>query len=414
MNQKLNIAISSYRSAPFGGGQGIFIYELSKALQTLGHKVDIISGPPYPNLEPEINLIKSPGLNLFSTFVFKERISLFKNKENKTLDDWYEFFSALLGGFPEIKTFGKRLKQLVSNSSYDVLIDNQSISFGVLEIQKNLPVLEIIHHPITKDYKYDIQFSKGIIQKISKWRWFSFLKMQRKVAPKLNVISTPSHNSKKDIAKDFNVSMKKISVIPNGIDFEKFSPKKNISRTIGQIITTASADVPLKGLDFTLHAVAALVKDFPHLRLIIIGAPRIGGHTERLIQKLKIEANIVYKTNLTKEEIAIEYASSNIAIVSSLYEGFGFPVGEAMACSIPLIATNVASIPEITGNFAELIPARDSKSIERSIRNILSNPAKYQIRADEGRQHIIDNFDWKKIAQSYENLIYQTMENFKC
>ena len=55
LNQRLNIAISSYRSAPFGGGQGIFIYELSKALQALGHNVDIISGPPYPNLEPEIN-----------------------------------------------------------------------------------------------------------------------------------------------------------------------------------------------------------------------------------------------------------------------------------------------------------------------------------------------------------------------
>lgn len=414
MNQKLNIAISSYRSAPFGGGQGIFIYELSKALQALGHKVDIISGPPYPNLEPEINLIKSPGLDLFSTFVFKERISLFKKKKNKTQEDWYEFFSALLGGFPEIKTFGERLKELVSNSSYDVLIDNQSVSFGILEIQKTLPVLEIIHHPITKDYQYDIQFSKGIIQKISKWRWFSFLKMQKKVAPNLNAISTPSLNSKKDIAKDFNVSTKKISVIPNGIDFEKFSPKSDISRTMGQIITTASADVPLKGLDFTLEAIAVLIKDFPYLRLIIIGAPRIGGHTERLIQKLKIEANIVYKTNLTKEEIAIEYANSNIAVVSSLYEGFGFPVGEAMACSIPLIATNVASIPEITGNFAELIPACDSKSIERSIRNILSNPEKYQTRADEGRQHIIDNFDWKKIAQSYENLIYQTMEKFKC
>ena len=414
MNQKLNIAISSYRSAPFGGGQGIFIYELSKALQALGHKVDIISGPPYPNLEPEINLIKSPGLDLFSTFVFKERISLFKKKKNKTQEDWYEFFSALLGGFPEIKTFGERLKELVNNSSYDVLIDNQSISFGILEIQKTLPVLEIIHHPITKDYKYDIQFSKGIIQKISKWRWFSFLKMQKKVAPNLNAISTPSLNSKKDIAKDFNVSTKKISVIPNGIDFEKFSPKSDISRTMGQIITTASADVPLKGLDFTLQAIAVLIKDFPYLRLIIIGAPRIGGHTERLIQKLKIEANIVYKTNLTKEEIAIEYANSNIAVVSSLYEGFGFPVGEAMACSIPLIATNVASIPEITGNFAELIPACDSKSIERSIRNILSNPEKYQTRADKGRQHIIDNFDLKKIAQSYENLIYQTMEKFKC
>ena len=102
---------------------------------------------------------------------------------------------------------------------------------------------------------------------------------------------------------------------------------------------------PLKGLDFTLKAIHSIKKDFPKIRLVI-GAPRPGGHTERLIQKLNLEANIVYKTNLTKEEIAIEYAYSNIAIVSSLYEGFGFPVGEAMACSIPLIATNVASIPE--------------------------------------------------------------------
>ena len=414
LNPKLNIAISSYRSAPFGGGQGIFIYELSKALQDLGHKVDIISGPPYPNLEPDINLIKSPGLDLFSTFIFKDRISLLRNKKNKSLDDWYEFFSALLGGFPEIKTFGSRLKELLHNSSYDVLIDNQSISFGILEIQQNIPVLEIIHHPITKDYKYDIEFSKGIIQKISKWRWFSFLTMQKKVAPNLKAICTPSLNSKNDIVNDFNVSDNKISVIPNGIDFSVFSPKKNIPRVLGQIITTASADVPLKGLDFTLKAIANLIKDYPYIRLIVIGAPRAGGHTERLIQKLKIEAHVAYKTNLTKEEIAIEYANSNIAIVSSLYEGFGFPVGEAMACSIPLIATNVASIPEITSNFAELIPSCDSKSIEDSIRNILSNPAKYQSRANKGRKHIIDNFDWKKIAKSYENLIYKTIEQFEC
>ena len=414
MNPKLNIAISSYRSAPFGGGQGIFIYELSKALQALGHNVDIISGPPYPHLEPDINLIKSPGLDLFSTFVFKERLFLFRNKKNKSLDDWYEFFSTLLGGFPEIKTFGHRLNKLLANSSYDVLIDNQSISFGILEIQKKLPVLEIIHHPITKDYKYDLEFSKGIIQKISKWRWFSFLKMQKKVAPKLRAISTPSFNSKKDIAKDFNVLSKNIFVIPNGIDFQKFSPKKNIPRIPGQIITTASADVPLKGLDFTLKAVSKLKKDFPYIRLVIIGAARVGGHTERLIQKLKIEGNIVYKTNLTKEEIATEYANSNIAIVSSLYEGFGFPVGEAMASGIPLIATNVASIPEITSTFAELIPASDSKSIERSIINILSNPSKYQRRADEGRKHIIENFDWYKISKSYETLIYRIIQDFKC
>ena len=414
LNQKLNIAISSYRSAPFGGGQGIFVYELSKALQSLGHNVDIISGPPYPNLESEINLIKSPGLDLFSTFVFKERLKIFFYKNNKSLDDWYEFISALFGGFPEIKTFGNRLSKLFQDSSYDILIDNQSLSFGVLKVQNKIPVIEIVHHPITKDYEYDLQFSKGIIQKISKWRWFSFLKMQKKVAPLMNVISTPSINSKDDITKDFNVSKKNITVIPNGIDHINFSPKKHINRNSMQLITTASADVPLKGLDFTLKAIYSLKKDFPEITLIVIGAPRPGGHTERLIQKLNLETNVIYKTNLTKEEIAIEYACSNIAIVSSLYEGFGFPVGEAMACSIPLIATNVASIPEITSSFAELIPEKDSNSIEHAIRKIFLNPSKYQIRADAGRMHIIENFDWKKIAQQYENLIYQTIKKFKC
>ena len=412
LNQKLNIAISSYRSAPFGGGQGIFIYELSKALQSLGHNVVIISGPPYPNLEPKINLIRSPGLNLFSTFVFKERLAIFLKKKNKSIDDLYEFISALFGGFPEIKTFGNRLTQLLQNSSYDILIDNQSLSFGLIQLQNKIPIIEIVHHPITKDYEYDIQFSKGIIQKISKWRWFSFLKMQKKVAPLLKVISTPSTNSKNDIVKDFNVSKNKIAVIPNGIDHINFSPKKNINRNPGQLITTASADVPLKGLDFTLKAIHSLKKDFPKIRLVVIGSPRPGGHTERLIQKLNLEANIVYKTNLTKEEIALEYAYSNIAIVSSLYEGFGFPVGEAMACSIPLIATNVASIPEITSNFAELIPDKDPYGIEQAIRKIFLNPSKYQIRADAGRMHIIENFDWQKIAKQYESLIYQTMKKF--
>ena len=414
MNQRLNIAICSYRSAPFGGGQGIFVFELSKALHDLGHNVDVISGPPYPNLKKSIKLIKSPGLNLFSTFNFQDRLKIFSEKKNKSADDWYEFISALFGGFPELKTFGNRAQNLLSESSYDVVIDNQSLSYGMIKVQKNIPLIEIIHHPITKDYRYDIKFSKGMIQKISKWRWFSFLKMQKKVSLKLKVISTPSHNSKKDITKDFGVLEKNISVIPNGIDHEDFTPMQDIKRVPEQIITTASADVPLKGLDFTLLAVARLKKDYPGLKLVIIGAPRPGGHTERLIKRLQIDQNILYRSNLTRHEIAVEYAKSNIAIVSSLYEGFGFPVGEAMSCAIPLIATNVASIPEITQSFAELVPAESTDAIELAIRNIFTNPTKSQLRADAGRMHIIENFNWKKIAKLYENLIYKTIDEFQC
>ena len=414
MKKPLNIAILSYRSAPFGGGQGIYVYELSKALKKIGHNVDVISGPPYPELVADIKLIKLPGLNLFSTFKFRERLKIFYNAKNKSLDDWYEFISTLMGGFPELRTFGNRANRFLADKNYDAVIDNQSISYGMIDIQKSKPLIEIMHHPISKDYYYDLKYAKGVLQRISKIRWFSFLKMQKKVAKEINVVVTPSSNSKQDIHKDFKVPISRIKVIPNGIDFNTFCPKPNIVPSPNQIITTASADVPLKGLDFSLHAIARLKYEYPDIKLTVIGSPRAEGHTERLIKKLKLVEQVSFKTNLTKEEITQEYAKSSAAVVSSLYEGFGFPVGEAMACATPLIATNVASIPEITGSFAQLIPAEDADAIFQGLKNIFQHPQKYKIQADSGREHIIENFNWIKIGYAYEQLLYKTIDDFKC
>ena len=414
MKKPLNIAILSYRSAPFGGGQGIYVYELSKALKKIGHNVDVISGPPYPELIADIKLIKLPGLNLFSTFKFRERLKIFFNTKSKSFDDWYEFVSTLMGGFPELRTFGNRANRFLADKNYDAVIDNQSISYGMIDIQKSKPLIMIMHHPISKDYYYDLKYAKGVLQRISKIRWFSFLKMQKKVAKEINVVVTPSSNSKQDIHKDFKVPISRIKVIPNGIDFNTFCPKPNIVPSPNQIITTASADVPLKGLDFSLHAIARLKYEYPDIKLTVIGSPRAEGHTERLIKKLKLVEQVSFKTNLTKEEITQEYAKSSAAVVSSLYEGFGFPVGEAMACATPLIATKVASIPEITGSFAQLIPAEDADAIFQGLKNIFQHPQKYKIQADSGREHIIENFNWIKIGYAYEQLLYKTIDNFKC
>lgn len=404
----------SYRSAPFGGGQGIYVYELSKALNSIGHNVDVISGPPYPELIADIELVKLPGLNLFSTFQFRERLKIFFHTKNKSLDDWYEFSSTLMGGFPELQTFGNRAKIFLSDKNYDAVIDNQSISFGMIDIQKSKPLIEIMHHPITKDYFYDLKFARGLVQRLSKMRWFSFLKMQKKVAKQIKVVVTPSLNSKQDIHHDFKVPMQNIQVIPNGIDFNTFCALPNIVPRVNGVITTASADVPLKGLDFSLHAIARLKSEYPDIKLTVIGSPRAEGHTERLIKRLKLEEQVSFKTNLTKEEITHEYAKSSVAVVSSLYEGFGFPVGEAMACATPLVATNVASIPEITGSFAQLIPAEDEEAIYQGIKNIFQKPQKYKIQAELGRQHIIENFNWTKIGHAYEELLYKTINDFKC
>jgi len=411
--QKLKIAILSYRSAPFGGGQGIYIRDISRALSIMGHRIDVISGPPYPNLVDEINLIKLPGLDLFQTFSFKERLRIFYNIKNKKLVDFYEFISVLFGGFPEMRTFGYRANKFLKLSShYDIIIDNQSLSYGILEIQKRFPLIEIIHHPISKDYKFEYETASSFLYKLSRHRWYSFLKMQKKVAKNINNIVTPSKNSKKDIVVDFGVNQKNINVINNGLDINIFIPYKNIKRDPFRLITTASADVALKGLDYSLRSLATLSKNFPEISLLVIGQLKKNGHTSRLIKELGIEDRVLFKTALTKEEIAKEYASSSVAIVSSLYEGFGYPVIEAMSCEIPLIATNTSSIPELVGDFATLIPPMNENELSEAIKKILNNYEKYKKIAESGRHHIIENFNWLKITQKYEDMIYKTIQDF--
>jgi len=412
--QKLNIAILSYRSAQFGGGQGVYIRDISLALKIKGHNVDVISGPPYPNLHDGINLIKLPGLNLFETFSFRDRLKKFLKKKNKKFDHYYEFFSVLLGGFPEPKTFGKRANRYLKlNNHYDLIIDNQSLSYGMIDIQKRFPFIEIIHHPITFDYKYELSSSKKIKYRISRHRWYSFLKMQKKVAPYIKRIITPSKSSKQGIVDEFNCKKANITVINNGIDTNEFSPVNEVTRNEFRLITTASADVPLKGLDFSLKALKKLKKDFPNMHLIVIGLIKKGGHTEKLIKKLGLENDVTFKSNLTKNEIKDCYSKSSIAIVSSLYEGFGYPVIEAMSCEVPLIATNVSSIPELTSEFAKLVDPKNEEMIYQSVKDILAEYDKYKKIAIKGRQHVIKNFNWIKITGEYENAIFETIKNFK-
>ena len=313
------IAILSYRSAPFSGGQGIYVTELSNALSRLGHEVTVYSGPPYPNLNSKVKLEHFPGLDLFSTFNFYDRKEKFLKKKNKTFDDYYEFFVTLFGGFPEMRTFGNRMSVIDFHNNYDFVIDNQSLSFGMIDIQKHIPFAEVIHHPVVIDKNYELQYSNGIIKKLLIFSWYSFLGMHRKVAPQISQVITPSFNSKKDIEKYLNVNSENIDVIPNGIDTETFEPKSNIEKDNFRLITTASADIPLKGLDFTLNALSTLKDIYPKIKLVVIGNPRSGGHTDRLISKLDLNDRVSFKTNLTKSEIASEYARSNIAIVSSLY-----------------------------------------------------------------------------------------------
>ena len=395
--RKLRIAFLSYRSNPFSGGQGIYVKYMTKALRDLGHEVTVFSGPPYPDLYEDIKLEKIPSLDLYS----KE--NKFKDVELKKLlnpINFFEWASINSGGFSEPYTFGKRIKKSLKNrlDEFDVIHDNQSLCYEMIFFQKRIPLVTTIHHPISKDLKFQLKSTKSLFLKLLMIRWHSFLKMQIQVAKKLKSVIVVSESSKEDIHNDFGLKKSVMSVILNGIDTDAYYPDETVQKVPLRIVTTASADVPLKGLDFLLKAFASVKDIHSNASLQIIGGSKKGGHTKRLIKKLGIEKDITFNKNLSFKEVRDLYCSADIVVIHSLYEGFGFAVGEAMACKVPVITTSGGAIPEVIKDCGIIVEPGKSKELEKAILALLPNEELKKSLAEKGFQRIRKDLQWNEVA----------------
>ena len=396
----MKVGLLSYRSHPYSGGQGIYIKHLSKALKNLGHEVSVLSGPPYPELDSEVNLIKIPSLGLFES---GERLKAFRLRFLWSPIDLYEWITVMTGGFPEPYTYGKRvLKKLKENNlNLDVLLDNQSLSSSLLEIQAHYPLAVTIHHPITKDHKLEMQNAINWKERLSSSRWHNFLPMQKKVAPQLKNIICVSQPSKEDVISEFKVDEKKITVIPNGIDIRTFKPS-SIKRSLSfRIVTTASADIPLKGLRHLILALPRVIRQFPLTSLTVIGKSPQKSNLNKLIDDLDLEDKITFRSGISEEEIVKTYHDSDIAVIPSLYEGFGFGAGEAMACGVPLISTDSGGLKQVIGDAALKIKPGSVNEIEDGILKLFSEEKIRQNLAEKGRERMEEFFDWKIAALAY-------------
>ena len=396
----MKVGLLSYRSHPYSGGQGIYIKHLSKALKNLGHEVSVLSGPPYPELDSGVNLIKIPSLGLFES---GERLKAFRLRFLWSPIDLYEWITVMTGGFPEPYTYGKRvLKRLKENNlKLDVLLDNQSLSSSLLEIQAHYPLAVTIHHPITKDHKLEMQNAINWKERLSSSRWHNFLPMQKKVAPQLKNIICVSQPSKEDVISEFKVDEKKITVIPNGIDIGIFKPSSIKKSLSFRIVTTASADIPLKGLRHLILALPRVIRKFPFTTLTVIGKSPEKSNLNKLIDDLDLEDKITFRSGISEKEIVKTYHDSDIAVIPSLYEGFGFGAGEAMACGVALISTDSGGLKQVIGDAALKIKPGSVNEIEEGILKLFTEEKIRQELAKKGRERMEEFFDWKIAASAY-------------
>jgi glycosyltransferase involved in cell wall biosynthesis len=397
----LSIAFLAYRGKPHVGGQGVYTRHLTKALTDMGHHVEVLGGQPFPVLDDRVPLVELPSLDIYNDH-FPMRMPGFW--ELKDWTDWTEVLTFAAGTFPEPLAFSMRAwRHLHSRvNEFDLVQDNQSLGYGLLLMERDgLPVLPTIHHPITVDRRLEMEHAESTWQKFSKARWYGFTKMQSRVAQRLSRVLTVSGNSAIDIERDHGVAASKLNVVPVGVDQDIFRPLPGVERIPGRLITTASADVTMKGLRYLLEAVAKLRTE-RHIELVVIGKPKEGGPSARTIDELGLSDAITFVSGVPEQRIIELYSEAELAVVPSLYEGFSLPAIEAMSCGVPLVATTGGALPEVVGKDNEtafVVPPGDSEALANRIRTALDDPELRARIGAAGRERVISRWTWRHTAE---------------
>jgi glycosyltransferase involved in cell wall biosynthesis len=394
----LRVCLLSYRCNPHSGGQGVYVKNLSRALCELGHAVTVLAGPPGIELAPGVRRIALCGLDLYNPADPFRLPTAAELADPVNLIEWLGVSSM---GFPEPFTFGLRAFAYLKRrlAEYDVLHDNQSLSYGIWALGRRAPTVASIHHPVTVDRRFAVAAERTPVRKIQRWRWYSFIGMQKRVARRLFPVITVSRRSRSDICREFRIPADRCRVVPNGIDTELFRPLPGVAREPARVIVTNSADMPLKGLGHLLEAVAAVRAAHPRLRLIVIGSPNRNGTVERMVAELGLAPWVRFTGRISDAALVRHYARASLAVVPSLYEGFGLPAGEAMACAVPVVSTTGGALPEVVGDAGRLVPPADPGALARAVADLLEQPEQALELGRRGFARVHRHFSWRRAAQ---------------
>ncbi len=398
----MKICLLSYRGNPYCGGQGIYVYYLARELQNLGHEVQVISGPPYPEVAEGIKLYKLNSLNLYES-----KDSLMRNFSRvHNPIDFYEFMAVCLGTFPEPFTFSLRaygkIRKLLACHKFDIIHDNQCLGYGLL-LMKHLkvPVVATIHHPIPIDRDMELAQARDLWEKFRLKRWYAFCTMQRLVSRRMDRVITVSQSSAEAIERSLKVPQDRLRLVYNGIDANLFKSDDSVLKEPNSLILVNSGEQSIKGVPYLLKALQ-LLRNGTEVKLTVVGSPTPDGQYLKLVKEYGLGDIVTFTGRVTMEELVKHYLASEICVVPSLYEGFGLPAAEAMSCQLPVITTRAGALPEIVGQDGDtgiLVPPADPDALAVAVKRLLGDESLRRKMGEAGRKRVERNFSWEQAAK---------------
>ncbi|MBN1496540.1 MAG: glycosyltransferase family 4 protein [Spirochaetes bacterium] len=399
-DRPLKICLLCYRGNPYSGGQGIYLKYIAEEMVRQGHEVHAIVGPPYP--------FQMQGVTLHAIhnnqYFVRKKFDIIEPDDPFCIFrplNFYEYLASRTGAFSEISTFGWRAYQLLrglyARHRFDVIHDNQSIGYGLLMMKTlGAPVVATIHHPLSIDLVNVLERTQKFKNKLKTVMFYPTM-MQSIVSKRLDHIITVSEDSKRTINRDFSVPLENLTVVYNGIDRSVFRPLPGVKKKTGKIIFVGNVEDGKKGFVYLLKAMP-LIDRRVKLTVVDGGAPhhRV---TDRLMASLGLEGRVSFTGKTATEDLVRHYSESEIAIVPSVYEGFGLPAAEAMSCGVPVVASDGGALPEVVGGAGIVAPARDHEAIAKAVNALFADRALLREMGMAGIERVTEFFNWEKAVR---------------
>lgn len=414
----MKICFIMYQGNMFSGGQGVYLHYMTRELVQMGHDVNVISGRPYPRLAEGVVHHRLHTYTLWAfldgrdegayneaPFAFMHPWNLYEFASTRvSLDSLFLSFSA--------RAYRKLIEIEQEHGRFDLVHDNQTLGYGILAMKRLLgrPVVASIHHPLAIDKGNNLREAKSLLRRISRELWFPG-RMQSVVARGVDLVLTGSDNSRRSVSAAMDIPLEHIRETPYGVDHEVMRPLPDVQREPGTILFVGDSDDRNKGARFLIEACARLAGEVDFRLIIKDKKPKDMTVVPPLVWKLGLQPYVEYVDRLPVDELVRLYNRVQIVVSPSLYEGFGLPAAEAMACGTAVIATTAGAFPEFIRDreTGVLVTPGDPDALAMAIRSLLGNPARCAAMGAGASAHIRREFTWQRTARETMDLYREVL-----
>jgi glycosyltransferase involved in cell wall biosynthesis len=401
----LRIAFVAYRGNMRCGGQGVYLWFLARELARLGHRVDVLVGPPYPDPMPfAADVTHLPNEQFWAGWFNKDRAKMLPRPLRRVFEplNFYELGASRMGFLPEPFAFSVRaLRELSARlkrgQRYDLVHDVQCLGWGLLPLSwMGLPVVTTVHHPLSVDRRASFDRDRNLREAMGTMEFYP-VGMQAAVARRMDCVFTSSSVSARALERDFGVSPRRLRMVANGVDTELFSPDPSAARDPHEILCVGRAGDPNKGVRTLIEALAQVPAP---ARLTLVDDDHKDNPARGWAERAGVADRVHIAGRVAVETLVGLYRRAALVAVPSRYEGFGLPAAEAMACGTPVVACAAGALPEVveTGGGGVLVAGDDPGALAAGIRALLADPARRAELGARGRTGIVAAYAWPSVA----------------